>query len=141
MDTVLPMASRPRLQRAHDKPPNLAHLKPLPCLGHIRFLQHPYILLPQHKLTIPHRLINPLLAPQPNNRLHALSNRPRRRHTRHAHVVLLRDLLHALNNLFVGGVLAVVHERLEEVVGGGAFGGSAVPRAGEGAAGDGGPGD
>ena len=108
----------------------ISTLEPLPLLRRIPLLQKLPILLLEHKLTIPHRLLNPLLTPQPNNRHHALPNRPRRRHTRHAHPALLRHLLHARDDFLVDGVLAAVDELLKELVRGGAFGGARGPGAG-----------
>ena len=118
------------------------HLIPLNRLRHIRLLQIPRLLVAQFKLDRLDRLVDPLLAPQAHNRVHALlPDRPRSRHHRHPDPPLLRDLLQPVDDVLVNLRLLAPDERLEEVVGLLPLGVAGGPGAGEDAAGDGGPGD
>jgi hypothetical protein len=125
----------------HSSNPTSHHLEPLPLLRYIHLLQVPRILIAQLKVHILHRLVDPLLTADANDRAHALLNTPSRSYTRHTDAIPLRHLLDPLNNLLVHGKLALVYERVRKLVRPGALGGAISPRAREGAARDGGPGD
>lgn len=124
-----------------SRPRSPGPLETLPRLGHVLLLEELCVLGAQLELAVPDRLVDALLAAQPDDGLHTLLDRPCRGDARHAHVVLLRDLLYARDDLLVDGVFAAVDELLEELVRRGAGRGAFGPGAGEGAAGDGGPGD
>ena len=118
------------------------HLIPLNHLRHIRLLQIPRLLVAQFKLDRLDRLVDPLLAAQAHNRVHALLlNRPGNRHHRHPDPPLLRHLLQPVDDVLVDLRLLAPDERFEEVVRFLALGVAGGPWAGEDAAGDGGPGN
>lgn len=86
------------------------HLETLPLLRHIRLLQILRILIAQLEVHVLHRLIDPLLAAQSDDRTDSLLDAPGRSYTRHADIVLLRDLLDPLDDLLVRRELALVDE-------------------------------
>lgn len=92
-------------------------LESLPLLRRIPLLEILGILIAQLIVRIPDCLLNPLLTAQTNDRADALLDSPCCRDTRHADIVLLRDLLDAANDLLVDLVFASVDEVLEKLVG------------------------
>ena len=116
-------------------------LEALPLLRPVHLLQVLRILITKLVVRVLDRLIDPFLATQTDYGANALLDTPSCRDTCHADVVLLCNLLDTADDLLVDLVFAAVNEALEELVGLRAAGGAVGPWAGEGTAGDGGPGD
>jgi hypothetical protein len=108
----------------------------LPLLWRINFLQKLRILISQLELRVLHRFLDPLLTAKSNDRYDALLDSPCRSNARHAHIVLLCNLLDPLDDLLVDLVFASVYEALEELIGLCALGGAVAPGSGKGASGN-----
>jgi hypothetical protein len=116
-------------------------LEALPLLRHICLLKVLRVLIAELEMTVLHRLFDPRLAAQPNNRAYALLDAPSCSNASHTDVVFLRDLFHALDDLLVNSIFPLVDERIEKLVTLCAARGSVTPGTGQGASGDGRPWD
>jgi hypothetical protein len=91
-------------------------LEALPYFGHINLFKVLRVLIAQLEVAILNRFFDSLFAAQPDDGADALLDAPASRNAGHANFILLRDLLHALNNLLVDGVFPLVDKRIEELV-------------------------
>lgn len=119
-------------------PSLLPHSIPSNSLRRIRLLQASNLLLCQLQLHSLHCFINPLRAPQPNNRIHALfAQAPSCCYRSHRYTFLLGNLFDAVHDSMIDLILLGANEEVQEIVGGFTGGGAGGPRTSEGAAGDG----
>lgn len=116
-------------------------LVPLPLFRCVPLFQILRILIAQLIVRVLDRLFDPLFTAQADDRADTLLDTPCCRDTRHANVVLLCDFLYATDDLLIDLIFTCVDEVLQELVGLRTVGGAVGPGAGEGATGDGGPGD
>src|SRR2546421_12409533 len=88
----------------------------LPLLRHIRLFKILRILVTQLEVDVLHCFLNTLFAAYSNNGANPLLDAPASRNACHTDIVLLSHLLHALNDLLIDFVLALIHERINELV-------------------------
>lgn len=74
------------------------------------------VLLAKLEIRISHRLLDPFFTTQTNNRTATLIDAPRGGDTSHAHIVLLRHLLHPIHDHLIRLRLALPDQALQEII-------------------------